>query len=97
MAAAKKEEADVFDDTASPKLTKRGSNSAAALRGYIERIEKLMEERATINQDIKEIGLEATAAGLDMSVIRRVIALRKLEQDKVDALKLYADAMGVFG
>lgn len=60
-----------------------GNNSAAQLRGYVERIETLLEERAGISDDIKDIYTEVKAAGFDVPVLRQVIARRaKLRKDK---------------
>lgn len=60
-----------------------GDNSKAQLRGYVERIEALIEERVGINDDIKDIFTEVKAAGFDVPVLRQVIARRaKLRKDR---------------
>lgn len=61
-----------------------GHNSAASdrLRSFIERIERLNEERAAIAADIKEVFGEAKAEGFDGKALRRIIRERKQDADK---------------
>lgn len=49
------------------------------LRRFIERIERLEEEKKQICADIREIYAEAKGAGFDAKVMRKVIKLRKLD------------------
>lgn len=69
------------------------------LRAFVERIERLEEEKKTIADDIKEIYAEAKGNGFDTKVLRKVVSLRKqdmnerLEQEAV--LDLYLHALGM--
>lgn len=54
-----------------------GPNSAARLKSFVERIEKLEEEKAAIAGDIKDIYTEAKSIGYDTATLRRVIRERK--------------------
>lgn len=69
------------------------------LRAFVERIERLEEEKKTIADDIKEIYAEAKGNGFDVKVLRKVVALRKqdmnerLEHEAV--LDLYLHALGM--
>ena len=69
------------------------------LRAFIERIERLEEERKTIGDDIKEIYAELKGAGFDSKVVRTVVRLRKKEdherQEEEAMLQLYLDALGM--
>lgn len=56
-----------------------GSNTAAELRAIVERIEILEAEKATIADDIKNVYGEAKATGFDTKILRKVIALRKVD------------------
>ena len=56
--------------------------SNGQLRGIIERIERLEEEKAAIGGDIKEVYTEAKANGFDTKILRAVIRLRKLSADQ---------------
>ena len=58
-----------------------GSNTAAELKAIVERIERLEDEKATIAADIKEVFSEAKATGFDVKILRKVIALRKVDQN----------------
>ncbi|ATQ67754.1 MULTISPECIES: DUF2312 domain-containing protein [Methylosinus] len=72
----------------------------AALRGFVERIERLAEEKGAIGDDIKDVFGEAKAHGFDPKIIRKIIALRrkdKTEREREDALlALYVEAIGDF-
>ena len=59
-----------------------GSNTAAELKAIVERIERLEDEKATIAADIKEVFSEAKATGFDVKILRKVIALRKVDPDQ---------------
>ena len=70
------------------------------LRSFIERIERLEDERAGIAGDIREVYSEAKGAGFDTKIMRQVVRLRKLddharqEQDMVLGTYLHALGMG---
>lgn len=74
------------------------SAAQGRLRSIIERVERLEEDKAAILGDIKEVFLEARGEGYDVVILRRVIALRKLDKAKrqeADAiLDLYLSALG---
>ena len=82
-----------------------GANSATVaagqLRAFIERRERLEEEKATLGEDIKELNAEVKAMGYDMRAFNEMVKLRKLdkaERDEREAMRdLYASALGVFG
>lgn len=69
------------------------------LKSYIERIERLEEEKAALATDIREVFAEAKANGYDTKIMRKVISLRKVdaaereEQDQL--LELYQQALGM--
>lgn len=55
--------------------------SAGQLRLYIERIERLNEEKQGIADDIRDVFVEAKSAGFDVKGMRAVLKLRKMERD----------------
>ena len=67
------------------------------LRSFIERIERLEEEKKALADDIKEVYSEAKGTGFDTKVMRQVIRLRKMEsadrQEQEAMLDLYLTAM----
>ena len=69
------------------------------LRSFVERIERLEEEKKTIADDIKDVYAEAKGNGFDTKVLRKVISLRKQDQNEraeQDAiLDLYLQALGM--
>lgn len=52
------------------------------LRTFIERIERLEEEKKTVADDIKDVYGEAKGCGFDTKIIRKVIAIRKQDRDE---------------
>lgn len=76
-----------------------GNNSAEHLKSFIERIERLEEEKANIATDIKEVYAEAKGTGFDTKIIRKLIALRKMEpndrQEQDELLDIYMRAVGM--
>jgi len=73
--------------------------SANELRQHIEAIERLEEEKAGINDDIKDRYALAKSTGFDVKTMRRIIARRKMEQHQAtesDVLfATYAAALGM--
>ena len=64
-------------------MAQPGGIAADQLRAFIERIERLEEEKKTISDDIKDVYAEAKANGYDTKVMRQVVRIRK--QDKAEA------------
>jgi uncharacterized protein (UPF0335 family) len=77
------------------------SNVVAAdqLRMFIERIERLNEEKQGLQDDIKDVFAEAKSNGYDTKTIRKLIAMRKMEthvrQEAEALLHTYAAAIGL--
>lgn len=69
------------------------------LRAFIERIERLEEEKKTIGDDIKEIFAELKGTGFDAPTVRAIIRARKKDankrQEEEAMLQLYMDALGM--
>ncbi len=76
-----------------------GGIAADRLKSFVERIERLEEERAGISADIREVFSEAKGTGFDAKTLRAVIKLRKLEpsdrQEQEHLLELYSRALGL--
>lgn len=69
------------------------------LKSFVERIERMEEEKANIAADIREIYAEAKGNGFDIKILRALIRLRKMEpheREEQDALlDLYKSALGM--
>jgi uncharacterized protein (UPF0335 family) len=67
------------------------------LRSFVDRIERLNEEREALTADIREVYAEAKGTGFDTKIMRQVIRLRKLDkadyQEQEAVLDLYLTAM----
>jgi uncharacterized protein (UPF0335 family) len=73
--------------------------AAEELRQFIERIERLEEEKAALAADIKEVMAEAKGRGFDTKAMRTIIRLRKKDQaerqEEEAILGLYMSALGM--
>ncbi|MEQ8603349.1 MAG: DUF2312 domain-containing protein [Marivibrio sp.] len=69
------------------------------LRSFIERVERLEEEKKGLADDIKEVYAEAKAQGFDVKTMRKIVSLRKKDPDdraEEDALlDTYMSALGM--
>ena len=76
-----------------------GGIAADRLRSFIERVERLEEEKAALTADIREVYAEAKATGFDTKIMRQVIKLRRMEQadrrEQDELLSLYMAALGM--
>lgn len=83
----------------SEEITSTENVAAAELRQFIERIERLEEEKATLNDDIKDVYGEAKGRGYDTKAMRTIIRLRKKDpnerQEEEAILDLYKAALGM--
>jgi uncharacterized protein (UPF0335 family) len=82
-------------------ITEETSQTIAAgqLRAFIERIERLEEEKQTIADDIKDVYAELKGTGFDAKAVRTIIRLRKKDaaerQEEEAVLDLYLAALGM--
>jgi uncharacterized protein (UPF0335 family) len=69
------------------------------LKAFVERVERLEEEKKTISDDIKDVYAEAKANGFDVKALRQVIRLRKQDVDERKEqeaiLEVYLQALGM--
>jgi uncharacterized protein (UPF0335 family) len=76
-----------------------GGIAGEQLKSYVERIERLEEEKRGLQDDIKDIYGEAKALGFDVKIMRQVIRLRKMANDdrreQEEILELYKAALGM--
>jgi uncharacterized protein (UPF0335 family) len=76
-----------------------GNVAADQLRLFIERIERLEEEKKGIADDVKDVYAEAKANGYDTKTMRAIVRLRRLEthvRQEADALlETYRQALGL--
>jgi uncharacterized protein (UPF0335 family) len=75
-----------------------GSNTAAELKRLVERLETLEVEKGVIAADIKEVYAEARSTGFDTKILRKVIALRKVDpaarEETRSLIDTYMHALG---
>ena len=76
-----------------------GNVAAEQLRLFIERIERLEEEKKGIADDIRDVNAEAKGQGYDSKTMRAIVRLRKMEKDARDEadalLETYRTALGI--
>lgn len=73
--------------------------SQEQLRQFIERLERLDEEKKNISEDIKEVFAEAKANGFDVKIMREILKLRKKEDTELKEeeylIEVYKRALGM--
>jgi uncharacterized protein (UPF0335 family) len=76
-----------------------GGIAGDRLKSFIERIERLEEEKKALANDIKEVYAEAKGTGFDTKIIRQLIRLRKMDKDDLDEqetlIDIYKRAIGM--
>jgi uncharacterized protein (UPF0335 family) len=76
-----------------------GGIAGAQLKSFIERIERLEDEKRALGEDIKEVFAEAKSTGFDAKIMRQIIKIRKMDKDEHDEqeslLDLYKRALGM--
>ncbi len=104
--AAARQAAEPRDTRQTEAFSEKETGSAQAhgvardqLRAFVERIERLEEEKKTVADDIKDVYGEAKCMGFDTKILKKVIALRKkddqerMEEDLI--LDTYLHALGM--
>jgi uncharacterized protein (UPF0335 family) len=94
------DDSDVIGHNGGPALEASTEGVAAdELRQFVERIEKLEEEKSGIAGDIKDVYAEAKGRGFDTKIIRKIIAMRKRDHAEIKeeeaVLELYLHALNM--
>ena len=80
-------------------MTTFGGVSGAHLKQFIERVERLEEDKANIANDIREVFAEGKANGFDTKIMRQVLKIRKMDHqersEQEEILTLYLHALGM--
>lgn len=81
------------------KPSDKGGITGERLKSFIERVERLEEEKAALAADIKDVYSEAKSAGFDVKIIRQLIRIRKADpqdrREQEELLELYMSAIGM--
>ena len=72
-------------------MADRGGVAGERLKSFIERIERLEEEKRALSADIKEVYSEAKGAGFDIKTIREIIKIRRMDEDDLDEREALLD------
>ena len=69
------------------------------LKAFVERVERLEEEKKALSDDIRDVYAEAKANGYDTKTMRAIVRLRKMEthtrQEQDAVLETYRQALGL--
>ena len=75
------------------------ATTTTALNDFIERIEKMQDEKDAVSAVIKEVFAEAKSSGFDPKAMREVLRKRKMDKDAKEELEaledLYQQALGM--
>lgn len=78
--------------------TDLGNKSAGQLKSFVERIERLNDDRDAILADRKEVYAELKGSGFDPKIVRKLITIRRMDkakrQEEEALLEMYAAAVG---
>ena len=76
-----------------------GGIASERLQSFVERLERLEEEKAALSEDIKEVYSEAKSGGFDIKIMRQIVRLRKMNtadrREQEELLELYKNALGM--
>jgi uncharacterized protein (UPF0335 family) len=76
-----------------------GGIAGDRLKSFIERIERLEEEKKALANDIKEVYAEAKGTGFDTKIMRQLIRIRRMDKDDLDEqetlIDIYKRALGM--
>ena len=73
-----------------------GGIAGAQLKSFIERIERLEEEKRALGEDIKEVYAEAKGTGFEPKIMRQILKIRKMDKDEQESLlDIYKRALGM--
>jgi uncharacterized protein (UPF0335 family) len=76
-----------------------GGIAGDRLKSFVERIERLEQEKQALAADIKEVYAEAKGSGFDTRIMRQIIRIRRRDQDELDEeetlLDVYKRALGM--
>lgn len=80
-------------------MSEVGGIAADHLRSFIERVERLEEEKQALQADIKDVYAEMKGVGFDVKIARQIVRLRKMEthdrEEMEEILDLYKKAVGM--
>lgn len=73
--------------------------SGKRLKSFLERIERLEEEKKGLSEDIRDIFSEAKSTGFEPKIIKKILSIRKTNREKrkeeQELLRLYLSAIGM--
>ena len=76
-----------------------GGIAGRQLKSFIERIERLEDEKRALGEDIKEVYAEAKSSGFEPKIMRQIIKIRRMDKEEHDEqetlLDLYKRALNM--
>jgi len=82
-------------------MAKAGGVAGERLKSFIERVERLEEEKKALADDIRDVYSEAKANGFEVKIMRQIVKIRKMDKDDLDEqealLETYMRALGMRG
>lgn len=73
------------------KPSRPGENLGPHLKSFVERIERLEEEKSQLSSDVRDVYAEVKSNGFDVKALRTVIKLRKLDKTEREELEAVVD------
>lgn len=80
-------------------MTTIGGVSVQQLRSFVERVERLEDEKTELTAQIREVLAEAKGEGFDTKTMRQIIRMRRMKREDLAEqealLDLYRQALGM--
>lgn len=74
-----------------------GNDAVSRLRSYIDRVERLQEEKKALTGDVRDIFIEAKSAGFDVKALREILKIRGMDpqelEEREQMVDLYRNAL----
>lgn len=98
-AEAEGSQLDLQEPAGTKSRNRPGGMNVGRLKSFIERVEKLEEERKAISGDIKDVYSEAKGVGYDVKTMRKIVQLRRMDAadraEQETLLDVYKHALGM--
>lgn len=92
---------DVIKDESADDDAKPANVSGQRLKSFLERIERLEEEKKALAEDVRDVYSEAKSLGFETKIMRKIISIRKMPVEKrreeTELMELYMKAIGMHG
>lgn len=77
-------------------MTDTQSNTAGMIRSYVERVERLHEERKALGDDVRDVFVEAKGNGFDVAALKDVLRIRAKRAKDAGAFEAHSEQVALY-